>query len=229
MVSSIRFGVVSFGVFFSLLVLIFRFLSGFLFLRHNGKYHIHVKLPALAHAFHRCACESEGVASSLSIVARDFPARLSSKGQFHRRCEGDFPSSTICKIGGISSVRRIKRWTVILPTPKPPLCRPSATSSQLVTRLSLCGNPAASWLRISSCRQTPRSDGRIFSRCKLLSTRVMMARSRSKGRTNAGTVFIPASSDARTPLPRNHFITVPVLFRACDYRRDNAKFLDAFR
>ena len=23
--------------------------------------------------------------------------------------------------------------------------------------------------------------------------------------------------------------TVPVLFRACDYRRDNAKFLDAFR
>ena len=32
-----------------------------------------------------------------------------------------------------------------------------------------------------------------------------------------------------TPLPCNHFIAVPVLFRACDYRRDNAKFLDAFR
>ena len=32
-----------------------------------------------------------------------------------------------------------------------------------------------------------------------------------------------------TPLSCNHFITVPVLFRACDYRRDNAKFLDAFR
>ena len=30
-----------------------------------------------------------------------------------------FPSSTICKIGGISSVKRINLCTVILPTPKP--------------------------------------------------------------------------------------------------------------
>src|SRR5699024_11820407 len=43
-----------------------------------------------------------------------------------------------------------------------PLCRPSATSSQLVTRLNLCGNPAASWLRISSCRQTPARSAGYF-------------------------------------------------------------------
>ena len=32
--------------------LLFEALPWTLFLRHNGKYHIHVKLPALAHAFH---------------------------------------------------------------------------------------------------------------------------------------------------------------------------------
>ena len=43
-----------------------------------------------------------------------------------------------------------------------------------------------------------RSLGRIFSLWRLLSTSVIIALSRSKGRTKAGTVSIPASSDART-------------------------------
>ena len=41
------------------------------------------------------------------------------KGQLHRRREGDFHPFPICKIGGISSINRIKRCTVVLPTPKP--------------------------------------------------------------------------------------------------------------
>ncbi len=50
MVSSICFGVVFFGkYFFSLLVLIFKVSFWFpFFLRHNRKYRIHVKPPALA-------------------------------------------------------------------------------------------------------------------------------------------------------------------------------------
>ena len=70
--------------------------------------------------FIRCACESEGVASSLSIVAKRFScSSFFKKDSSTAGVRAIFPSSTICKIGGISSVRRIKRCTVILPTPKP--------------------------------------------------------------------------------------------------------------
>ena len=54
------------------------------------------------------ACESEGVASSLSIVTSRFScSSFFRKDSSAAGVRAIFPSSTICKIGGISSVRRI--------------------------------------------------------------------------------------------------------------------------
>ena len=122
MVSSICFGVVPFGkYFFNLSMPIFTVSFWFPFSSVIiAKMVSMSSRPLWLKVFIRCACESEGVASSLSIVANRFSCSLFfKKDSSTAGVRAIFPSSTICKIGGISSVRRIKRCTVILPTPKP--------------------------------------------------------------------------------------------------------------
>ena len=66
------------------------------------------------------------------------------KGQLHRRRGGDFHPFPICKIGGISSINRIKGCTVVLPIPKP--CS---------TISSVC-NFVPSWDEVKSVRKLCR-------------------------------------------------------------------------
>lgn len=66
------------------------------------------------------------------------------KGQLHCRREGDFSPFSICKIGGISSINRIKGCTVVLPIPK-----------HCATISSVC-NFVPSWDEVKSVRNPCR-------------------------------------------------------------------------
>ena len=202
MVSSICFGVVPLGKYFrSLSIPIFTVSLWFAFSSVIiAKMVSMSSRPIWLNFFMRCACEREGVASSLSIVIRRFScSSFFKKDSSTAGVRAICPSSTICKIGGINSVRRIYRCTVVFPIPKP-----CATVSSV-------RNFVPTWDEVKSVRYPclfiasnfilyakALSLGRIFSLWILLSTRVIIALSRSKGKTKAGIVSIPASCEART-------------------------------